>query len=401
MKVLFSEGSSLTAREFLSVLGSSGHWIEVLDPSPNCICRFSRWTRKVHLCPPSNADPDGYFETVNRVFTNGSFDVLLPTHEQAWLFAVARSRLQRNVAIALSSPESFSRVQSKMEFARLLDDIGLPQPKWIIIDSVKSLAEQQPPFYLKAPYSTAGSGVRFVKTANDAQSAFQSLHQISGGQPLMLQSVATGDYAQVQALFDHGRLVACHSSIQTAVGIGPSAAGRMSVNHPFAREDVAKVGKYLNWHGGITFDYLFQGSNRLYLECNPRTVEPANAAASGVDLPGLQLALSLGEHPVEAPPGNIGVYTHGSLAIILGTGAYVGTRKAVVRKIIELLFHQNVFKDSHERLTPILKDLPSIVPLLAVVIQALISPRSVLKLSQSSIERYNVTRKAIDDILAS
>jgi hypothetical protein len=42
LKILFSEGSSLTAREFLSVLGSRGHWIEVVDSNPLCICRFSR-----------------------------------------------------------------------------------------------------------------------------------------------------------------------------------------------------------------------------------------------------------------------------------------------------------------------------------------------------------------------
>jgi hypothetical protein len=36
-RVLFSEGSSLTAREFLSVLGPAGHHIEVLDPNPACI----------------------------------------------------------------------------------------------------------------------------------------------------------------------------------------------------------------------------------------------------------------------------------------------------------------------------------------------------------------------------
>jgi hypothetical protein len=42
LKILFSEGSSLTAREFLSVLGPRGHWIEVVDSNPLCICRFSR-----------------------------------------------------------------------------------------------------------------------------------------------------------------------------------------------------------------------------------------------------------------------------------------------------------------------------------------------------------------------
>lgn len=398
MKILFSEGSSLSSREFLSVLGPAGHWIEVLDPSAGCICRFSRWTRRVHHCPPSNLDPNAYVEAVNRVFGGGGFDVLLPTHEQAWLFALAGSKLKRNVAMALSSPESFSRVQSKIEFARLLDELGLPQPRWDIIDSLEKLAKKQPPFYLKAPYSTAGSGVRLVKSADEAQSAFQSLKQISGGQALMLQSVAEGEYAQVQALFDHGRLVACHSSAQTAVGIGPSAAGRISVRHEFAREDVAKIGRYLNWHGGITLDYLFRGSRRLYLECNPRTVEPANAAASGVDLPGLQLALSLGEHPAEARPGKIGIRTHSSLAIILGAGAYRGTRRAVLRKIIEILFRRNAFKDSRETLTPVLVDFPSAIPLLAVITQALISPRSLIRLSRSSIERYNVSRDAVNKL---
>lgn len=398
MKILFSEGSSLSAREFLSVLGPAGHWIEVLDPSSSCICRFSRWARRVHKCPSANVDPNGYIKTVNRVFVNGSFDVLLPTHEQAWLFALAGSKLKPNIAIALSSPESFSRVQSKIEFARLLDEIGLPQPRWDIVDSVEKLVKKQPPFYIKAPYSTAGSGVRFVKSKAELQPAYEYLEKISGGQALMLQSIAEGNYAQVQALFDHGRLVACHSSAQTVVGFGQSAAGRISLRHAFAREDIKRVGEYLNWHGGITLDYLYRGSKRLYIECNPRTVEPANAAVSGVDLPGLQLALSLGEHPAEVSPGEVGVKTHSALAILLGIGAFPGTRRAVLARLAEILLRRNIFQGSREMLTPVLSDFPSVIPLLAVITQALILPRSLIKLSRLSVERYHVTRKAIDKL---
>jgi len=398
MKVLFSEGSSLTAREFLGVLGPSGHWIEVLDPSPTCICRFSRWTRKVHSCPASNTDPVGYLETVKRVFDTGSFDIYLPTHEQAWLLAEAGPELRGNTAAAVSSPEAFSQVQSKTAFARLLDTIGLPQPKWCVINSAETLNEHKAPFYLKAPYSTAGSGVRFVRTADDAEPAFESLRKHASGQHIMLQSAAAGDYAQVQALFDHGRLAACHTSKQTAVGIGPSAAGRMSVDHPFAREDATKLGKYLNWHGGITLDYIYRGSDRLYIECNPRTVEPANAAASGVDLPGLQLALSLGEHPAEAPPGKTGIQTHSSLAVILGTAAYQGNRKAVLGKILDLLLRRKIFKVSREILTPFRSDFPGLIPWIVTAAYALVYPQSVFKLSQSSIERYQVTHRAIEKL---
>jgi hypothetical protein len=400
MKVLFTEGSSLTAREFLSVLGPAGHWIEVLDPSPACICRFSRWTRKVHPCPPANADPKGYLKAAHRVLAKGMFDVLLPTHEQAWLLAAAGAGRWPGADIAIAAPEAFARVQSKIAFAGLLDEVGLPQPQWERLDAVAQLAGKQPPFYLKTPYSTAGSGVRLVKRAGNAVAAFQELFETSDGQPLMWQAAAAGRYAQVQALFDHGRLVACHTSMQTAVGIGPSAAGRVSVDHPSAREDIAKIGRCLDWHGGLTLDYLFRDGERRYIECNPRTVEPANAAASGVDLPGLQLALSRGAHPPEVPPGASGIRTHGSLAIILGTGAYVGTRRAVLLKIAEILLRRKTFKGSHEGLTPVTSDIPSIVPLLVVVAQALMVPRSVLKLSRRSIERYNVARKAIVGLAA-
>ena len=269
------------------------------------------------------------------------------------------------------------------------------------MESSDELAEWEPPFYLKAPFSTAGQGVRRVTKAGDSKEAFQSLRLASNNSgPLMAQAAAEGEYAQVQALFDHGRLVAAHTSAQTAVGIGPSAAGRVSVDHPFARQDVARLGAYLNWHGGLTLDYLFRGRDRVYIECNPRTVEPANAASSGVDLPGLQLALSLGEHPDEAPVGQPGVRTHSSLAILLGAAAYVGTRRAVVAAAFRLLLGQSPKRKSREVLTPVFHDPPSAIPLLIVAGSLLLSPRSAEPISRSSISKYSVSAQAIERLTA-
>ena len=380
------------------MLGPRGHWIEIVDPNPACICRFSRWTRRLHRCPAPGIDPVSYLEVVNELLANGSFDVLLPTHEQAWLFAVARRALNPRVRIAVASSDAFSRVQSKIEFARLLDELSMPQPKWGLVDSPDEIAEWQPPFYLKAPFSTAGTGVRHVTKACDSKDAFQSLRLASNGGPMMVQAAAHGEYAQVQGVFDHGRLVAAHTSVQTAVGIGPSAAGRLSVDHLFARLDIARLGAYLNWHGGLTLDYLFRGSDCAYIECNPRTVEPANAAASGVDLPGLQLALSLGEHPAEAPAGRSGVRTHSSMAILLGTAAYVGTRKAILAHGFRLLTGQPPNRKSREVLTPVFHDPPSAIPLLIVAGCLLLSPEYAERISRSSINAYSVSRGAIEGL---
>ncbi len=191
------------------MLGPRGHWIEIVDANPACICRFSRWTRRVHRCPAAGVDPVGYLDVVNATTCQRVIRRSLPTHEQAWLFAVAGRELNSNARIAVASADAFSKVQSKIEFARLLDELSLPQPKWGLVDSPDELAEWEPPFYLKTPFSTAGTGVRRVMNASDSKDAFNSLRLASNGGPIMVQAAAHGEYAQVQALFDHGRLVAC------------------------------------------------------------------------------------------------------------------------------------------------------------------------------------------------
>ncbi|MBI9086644.1 MAG: hypothetical protein JEZ11_23805 [Desulfobacterales bacterium] len=399
-KILFSEGSSLTAREFLSVLGPAGHHIEIVDPNPICICRFSRWTQRVHPCPASGTDPIGYLEAVNGLIGTGQFDLVLPTHEQAWLFAAGRDRLDPAARVAVASAEAFIRVQSKIEFARLLDDLGLPQPKWQPVRSPGELAGWQTPFYLKTPFSTAGRGVRRVTTVADLQGVFESFLPAANGEPLMAQAEAFGAYAQVQALFDHGRLLASHTSAQTATGIGPSAAGRVSVDHPFARQEVALIGERLGWHGGLTLDYLFTGADHVYIECNPRTVEPANAAASGVNLPELQVALSLDEQIEAVPPGRTGIRTHSSLAILLGTAAYAGTRRAVLAEAVRLAIHRSPYEHSREILTPVLRDIKSAVPLALVAARALLRPGMAVGMADAAVGAYSMTLDAIVRVAA-
>ncbi len=48
IRVLLTEGSSLTSREVVSCLGPPGYRLEVLDADPLCVARFSRWVRRVH-----------------------------------------------------------------------------------------------------------------------------------------------------------------------------------------------------------------------------------------------------------------------------------------------------------------------------------------------------------------
>jgi len=152
MKVLLSEGSSLTAREHLTVLGRAGVRVDVLSPVGHPLCEFSRWTGAVHRVPPPSADPLGYLSAVGRLTEAGEYDALLPTHEQAWLFAVGRRLLPRDIPLAVAPPAAFDRVQGKLAFCRLLDELNLPQPEWAEVVEPGDVAGFGFPCWLKSDF---------------------------------------------------------------------------------------------------------------------------------------------------------------------------------------------------------------------------------------------------------
>src|ERR1700726_3027103 len=90
LRVLISEGSSTSAREAITILGLSGHIVEVCDPSLYCLARFSRFVQRFHRGPGLREDPAGFLSFVEKLLATRHFDVLLPIHEQGYLFARAR-----------------------------------------------------------------------------------------------------------------------------------------------------------------------------------------------------------------------------------------------------------------------------------------------------------------------
>ena len=59
VRVLMSEGSSLSARESLTALGRAGYEVEVVDANPLCLARFSKYCRRLHIGPRFGLDPEG------------------------------------------------------------------------------------------------------------------------------------------------------------------------------------------------------------------------------------------------------------------------------------------------------------------------------------------------------
>jgi predicted ATP-grasp superfamily ATP-dependent carboligase len=396
-RVLLSEASSLTAREFTTVLGRSGIDVEAVSPARTPIVRFSRWCRRTHPAPAPASDPVGYLRRVDELMSIGRFVALLPTHEQAWLFAAGRRYLP-HAHVAVATVDAFDQVQSKTAFASLMDTLGLPQPAWRLVEDEDDLADLGFPVWVKAAFSTAGRGVARAEKVTQARALWREFSE-GGASAVMIQRPAAGSYAQVQALFDHGRMIAAAMSEQLATGAGGSAAARLSVRHPQAVEAIGVLGTHLAWHGGLTLDYLHVDGRPSFIECNPRTIEPANAAAAGVNLPLLSIALATGQDLPDQPlVARAGARTGSAMAIALGAAEEHGTRRAVLRSVAGAIARSWTTAGRVEVLTPVLADPPSVIPFAVAVGTVLANPRRVATLAGGTVETYAVPPTAVDRV---
>jgi predicted ATP-grasp superfamily ATP-dependent carboligase len=386
LRVLVSEGSSTSGREAVTILGLSGHHVEVCDPSPWCLARYSRFVRKFHRCPGLRTDPAGFLAFIEQLLSRGRFDVLLPTHEQGFLFARARQRLEGRVGFALPSFESYRIAHGKASFSRLLDRLKLPQPPTRIVTSVQALRDAiRFPAVIKTSIGTASRGIWFVRNADDLASALRDLDAGDAfADEVLAQDLIAGTIEKTQSVFCQGRLIGFHAYRQVAAGVGGGEAIKQSVSRPQVRAYLEKVGDQLAWHGGLSVDTIMpdDGTAPLLIDCNPRLVEPMNAHHAGSDLVGLLLRVSQGETPERLPESRAGVLTHLAMQALLGCGSRGGTRSDIVREGWQLMAASGPYAESREELTPVRLDWFSAVPLLTTAAFLLVSPTSAVKLAR-------------------
>jgi predicted ATP-grasp superfamily ATP-dependent carboligase len=391
LRVLVSEGNSTSAREAVTILGLSGHLVEVCDPSPWCLARFSRFVQKFHRCPGLRDDPAGFLRFIEDLLTAQHFDVLLPIHEQGFLFARVPERLGHRAGLALPGFDSYRAAHSKAGFSRLLDQLGLPQPATAIVHSVTELRHAiKFPAIIKTSVGTASRGIWFVRSEADREAVLQELsaqHLGANGafaDEVLVQEWVAGTTEKAQAVFCRSKLIAFHAYRQVAAGAGGGEAIKQSVSRPQVRAHLAAIGEKLAWHGALSVDYIMpdDSATPLLIDCNPRLVEPMSAYLAGADLVDLLLLISQGEVPAALPETRAGVRTHLAMQVLLGCASRGGTRRDILRECSRLLAGAGPYADSTEELTPVRLDWFSAVPLAMIATLLLIAPKLAIKVAR-------------------
>ena len=402
LRVLVPEGSSTSGREAITILGLSGHHVEICDPSRWCLARTSRFVRKFHHCPPLRGDPAGFLRFVEQLLASQHFDVLLPTHEQGLVFARVGDRLAARAGLALPDFADYRMVHSKAGFSRLLDRLGLPQPPTRIVTSADELREAvRFPSVVKTSVGTASRGVWFVRDSSDLNLALYDLE--TGGDfagEVLVQDLVSGITEKAQSVFCRGGLVGFHAYRQVAAGVGGGEAIKVSVRRPALRDCLATIGAHLGWHGALSIDAIMplDSATPLLIDCNPRLVEPFNAYRAGADLVDLLLRVSRGERPTPLADSRAGVRTHLAMQALLGCASRDGTRRDVIRECGRIVAGRGPYQGSTEELTPVRLDWLGAVPLAMTAALLLASPEIANRLARGGFGAHLLDRASIRKI---
>lgn len=399
IRILLSEGSSNSARQTLYGLGSDFR-IDFIDPSPWCQCRFSSLVRRRIACVAIAQDPLQYTRQIARLVADGGYDVLFPTHEQVYAFSKFRDAFQPRVGLAVPPFEAIQRVQSKAEFATLMQELGLPIPPSRTVSSKAELnAHDDYPCFVKLVHSTASMGVQRVANAAELAQAlarFERSGAWSEGDEIVIQQPAPGRQAMASVVYQNGRLVgiACADVLATGIGGGPSL--RRSALHSAVIQHAERLGQHLNWHGPISLEYFYDDATQqpCYIEANPRISETLNAEISGVPICQAVVRISLGEHLERLPEAIPGVMSHNGFVVMIADAYNGATRRKLLRRLWDHWTRQGDFGTSQSEMTRLREDKLSLIPASAVILRLLTSPRSAHSLAHDTVDNYSLPQAA-------
>ncbi len=403
-----TEGTSLSARQTLYALGGR-HTIDVLDPSPLCQCRFSRFVRHWHKAPNFAQEPRAFLEFLAERMKSERYDVLLPTHEQVYLLSRFRDELSPHIGLALPEFAALRRLQDKAEFTRLLAELRLPFPETAFVRTRQELLQgRQFPCYVKLAHSTAGCGVFHVRDATELAAVADRMAAaglLDGDLESLVQQPAKGVQSTVQAVFQHGRLAGAHCFEARDVGVGGMSTARVSAAHPVVIAQVKELGAHLRWHGAMFLDYFFDAvtGRPEYIEANPRIGETVNALLCGVDLCDMLVRISRGEVLDASPPvltAKLGVRTQSFLMILLSRAVEGANRCRLLAEIWRKWRGQGLYSDSEDELTRPREDPWSLGPAWWIAAQLLVNPRLSHRIVAKSIANYSLPASATQQIHA-
>jgi carbamoyl-phosphate synthase large subunit len=265
-----------------------------------------------HLVPPGS-DPE-FGSAMLDVVQEEGVDAILPQSSFDLLgLAEAKGRFE-GVAVMVSSPEAIRRSNDKAQSYALLDEIGVPGPKWrrvvggeAVAEAARELGYPDEEVALKPAFSSGSRGFRILSAAADRREQLlknrpgvaealrlEELVDLLGDDdtPLLVMELASGLERTIDGIAEGGRIVLAHPKTRESMRAG-LAMYFATLDDDWLMDAAAKIVDEL------ALDHFFniQLVGDLVIEINPRI--STIVYQEDLNLPWLGVKHALGEISAE------------------------------------------------------------------------------------------------------
>ncbi|THG97401.1 hypothetical protein EW026_g4589 [Hermanssonia centrifuga] len=229
---------------------------------------------------------------------------------------IALPLYRENVKIYGTSPEMIDTAENRYKFSRLLDDIGVDQPRWKELSSFEeahAFCEAVGyPVLVRPSYVLSGAAMNVVFGADDLSGYLSQATAVSRDHPVVITKYIEGaKEIEMDAVAKDGKMVMHY--ISEHVENAGVHSGDATLIHPpqdldpktvrQIEEATAKIGNALNVTGPFNIQFIAKDNEIKVIECNLRAARsfPFVSKVTGIDAIELATKVMLGM-PVEAYP---------------------------------------------------------------------------------------------------
>lgn len=252
-------------------------------------------------------DPSGYDATLNKVFSESHFDVIVPMGDATVSYLSKHKKdieCRYHTKCAVVDEDVLYVVADKSRFMEFCKENSLPHPKTAAIseDKFDAVAKEIGfPSLIKPDFSVGARGITRVNSLEELKSQYSKVSEKYG--PCTLQEfIDNPDYYYNVMMYRDSGGNCDNCVVIKIVRMYPIKAGSssccISVENPELVAICKKVLDKLNWVGMADFDVLQRKETLEYkiIEINPRVPASLRAAfISGVNFPEMIVRDAVGE----------------------------------------------------------------------------------------------------------
>ncbi len=214
-----------------------------------------------------------------------------------------------NVPILGTSPKDIDRAEDRSKFSKLLDELGIPQPKWETLTSLQDAKKFCNligyPVLIRPSYVLSGAAMRVAYDEKQLKEFLKLAAEVSVDHPVVISKfleeameievdgLCDGEETLIGSLIEHVELAGTHSGDATMI-IPPQsvpASVEAKIIH-YTR----KIASALKIKGPFNIQYLVKGHDVLVIECNLRASRsmPFVSKIRGMNLMTIAASILLG-----------------------------------------------------------------------------------------------------------